>query len=121
MAVAGWFQIGVGIAIVGLWSMLVATRQVPQIAEGKCDIWFHLVAELLTAVALIVGGVWLLVAGTTGARTLSAVALGALLYTAVNSPGYYADRGDWATVAMFGVLVAGTTAAAITLLLDAAS
>lgn len=116
MAIVGWLQIGVGVAIVGLWTMLLATRQVPQIPAGNRDIWFHLTAELLTAALLIAAGAWLLSTGTDAARLLSAFALGALLYTTINSPGYYADRGEWPTVAMFAVLMAGTAAAAITLL-----
>ena len=46
---------------------------------------------------------------------VSALALGALLYTTVDSPGYYADRGDRTTVAMFAVLTAATAGMAIAL------
>lgn len=38
--------------------------------------------------------------------TLAAIAIGALLYTAVNGPGSSADRGQWPIVALFGVLAA---------------
>ena len=33
------------------------------------------------------------------------VALGMLLYTVIVSPGYFAQRGEWPLVAMFGVLL----------------
>lgn len=108
----GWFQIVIGVAIIGLWVMLLATRQVPQIPAGNRDIWFHLTAELLTAALLAGAGTWLLTTGTDAARTLSAFALGALLYTTINSPGYYADRQEWSMVTMFVVLASVTAAAA---------
>ena len=49
MRFVAWFDIAVGAAIAGLWTMLLATRQIPEIAEGRTDIWFHITAELVTA------------------------------------------------------------------------
>lgn len=107
-----WFQIAAGVAMIGLWSMLLVTRQVPEIPAGDRGIWFHLAAEVLTAVLLATAGVWQLAGGSDMARALSALALGALLYTAVNSAGYYADREDWRTVGLFSVLTIGAVGAA---------
>lgn len=114
--IIGWFEIVVGIAIIGLWVTLLATRQVPQVPAGNRDIWFHLTAELLTAALLVGAGIWLLTTHAARAGVLSSLALGALLYTTVNSPGYYADRDDWPTVMMFVVLAATTATAAVVLL-----
>ena len=56
----------------------------------------------------------LLVAGTGRHRRvpwadrLFPVALGILLYTTVNSAGYYAGLAEWAVVGLFGVLTAAT-------------
>lgn len=116
MIVLAWFQITVGVALAGLWGMLLATRQVPQITAGNRDIWFHLTAEAVTAAALIAGGVHLLASATGTATVLSGVALGALLYTTINSAGYYADRGDWSVVAMFAALALATAVAVAGLL-----
>lgn len=114
MAVVAWYEIVVGIAIVALWSLLLATRQVPQIPAGDREIWFHLTAELVTATLLIAAGMVLL--ADTAATTLSGVALGALLYTTIASPGYYAANRDWRPVGLFGVLIITTTAAATAIL-----
>jgi hypothetical protein len=54
-----------------------------------------------------------------GAERLALVALGALLYTVVNSSGYFAEAGVWAMVAVFGLL-ALLSLAAVTRLLTTA-
>jgi hypothetical protein len=37
------------------------------------------------------------------------VALAMTMYSEINSPGYFAQLGQWALVAMFGVLLLGAT------------
>lgn len=111
MRFVAWFEIVVGVSIAWLWTMLLSTGQVPEIAEGRRDIWFHLSAEVLTAMLLIAAGVAVLAAGGQTAGLLAAVAVGALLYTTINSAGYYADLAQWPMVTMFAVL---TTAAVVT-------
>lgn len=108
MRFVGWFEIGVGVAIAGLWTVLLLTGRVPELDEGRRDILFHLGAEYLTAALLVGAGVAVLVTARSTATLLAAVAAGALLYTTINSPGYYADLGDWAMVAMFAVLAVAT-------------
>lgn len=49
-------------------------------------------------------------------RQLAALALGALVYTTINSAGYYADLGQWPVVAMFTALTVATGAATVVLL-----
>jgi hypothetical protein len=110
MRFAAWFQIVVGVAVAVLWTGLLTTGQVPEVTEGRVDIWFHVAAELAMAGLLISAGAALL-RRTQRAALLSALALGWLGYSAVNSPGYYAQTGDWAAVGMFG-LVLGATAGA---------
>lgn len=102
-----WFLVVVGATVAGLWLILLMAGQVPEIETGDRDIWFHLVAELVTAQLLITAGVLSLRRSITGDR-LTGIALGALLYTTINSAGFYADQGEWAAVGMFGVLTAAT-------------
>ena len=110
MRFLAWFQIVVGAGMAGFWIVVVLAGQVPELDVGQRDILFHLTAELLTAAVLVTAGLMLLRGVSTRARTLSAFALGALLYTAINSPGYYADLGEWAMVAMFAALAVTTAA-----------
>lgn len=113
MTVVAWFQVVVGVAILGLWTMLLATRQVPEISAGRRDIWFHITAEVAIAALLLVAGTWWLVGATSPARTLSAFALGGLLYTTINSPGHYAQERNRPAVAMFALLACLTVAAGL--------
>jgi hypothetical protein len=113
--VVAWFDVVVGEMIAGLWAALAATRQLPEVAEGRRDIWSHIAAELATAVLLVGAGSALLLSDGDAATVLAGVAAGALAYTAVNSPGYYADRRQWAVVAMFGAIAAAAVATVVVL------
>jgi peptidoglycan/LPS O-acetylase OafA/YrhL len=102
-----WFQLVMGAGILGIWPVLLLTGEVPEIAAGQRDIWFHIVAEAIAGALLLAAGWRLLRRRDTGARLLSSFALGGLLYTGVNSAGYYAELGAWGPMAMlaaFGVL-----------------
>ncbi len=108
----GWFQVVMGCGIVGVWTLLLATGQVPEVGDGRIDIWFHLAAEVATGAALVVAGV-LVLQRTPRAAFVACVALGALGYTAVNSAGYYAQAGEWVPVGMFGVVAVSTVLALV--------
>ncbi len=53
---------------------------------------------------ILVGGAVATLAGheATGARLLSALGLGTVVYTLIQSPGYYVVRRNRAMVALFG-------------------
>jgi hypothetical protein len=113
-----WFvigvSIGVGLSIASLWSTLLLRRQVPELALNLPSIRFHLTAELLASIGLLVGGIGMLLHAPWG-TVIAAVALGAALYSTINSPGYYADRRQLPIVVLFLVL-AFVIAAAIAFL-----
>jgi len=69
----------------------------------------HIAAEFVTAVLLIVGGVALLKSWKYGIN-LFQVSMGMLIYTLIQSPGYFAEQGEFAFVVMFAIflLIAGT-------------
>lgn len=114
-----WVTIAVsivtGVSVIGLWMVLLARHAVPELAAGLPSIRFHIAAELLAAAGLLVGAALLALADGPVARLVSAVSLGAIAYSAVNSPGYYADRGDRAVVAMFGIVLLVIVAALLAL------
>ncbi len=66
---------------------------------------FHLVAEGVVALALILSGIGLLGKRTWG-RNTAIIALGMLLYTTLVSPGYFAQQGLWMLVGMFVIILA---------------
>ncbi len=113
---AAWLQISVGIAVVAWWAIAAATDGIAELQDGRTDIVFHIVAELLMASLLISAGVVLLRRGRTAATTtLSGLALGTLLYSSINSPGYFAEQGAWWAVGMFAVIGAIAVATAANL------
>ncbi|MGD0273339.1 MAG: hypothetical protein ABSB96_06400 [Gaiellaceae bacterium] len=95
----------VGVAIAALWAFLFLSRQIPELKEGRRDILFHIASELATAGLLITGALATIFdRQAVWSRLVSVFSLGALAYTLLNSPGYYADRGERPMLVMFGAL-----------------
>lgn len=101
------YQLAIGVGVITWWAFAITTGRVPEIEAGEREIWFHLTAEMVMAGLLIAAGVRVRT-GRWGARPLSALALGTLVYSCVNSAGHFADEGMWSMVAVFGVLVVAT-------------
>jgi len=103
MTFAAIFAIVVGVGMIGLWTFLYLSKQIPELETEPLRIGFHIAAEIATAIALIIGGLGLLTDQTWGSSAIL-VALGMLLYTVIVSPGYYAQKRVWAFVGMFALL-----------------
>lgn len=114
MRFSAWYGVVVGVLVPAQWAVFLATGNVPQLEEAPWEIWFHMVAEFLLAVVILVGGIGML-AGRGWARTVYLVGLGMVVYSVVNSPGYFAQRGEWPLVAMFMVLLVLSVVAAVLL------
>ena len=95
--------------MMGMWTMLVFTGQVPYLDTPQAEIRLHIFTELLTAGALILGGLSVL-RGWKRLNTLHYISQGMLIYSLINCSGYYIDLGGTAMAAMFGVLLIGTLA-----------
>ena len=115
MKFSSWYGISVGTLIILQWVFFLATGSVPEFQTTAWAIGFHMTAELLLALALMISGVAALQAKPWGAGTLLA-ALGMAIYSEINSPGYFAQLGQWALVAMFGVLLFGATVSVMMIL-----
>ncbi len=101
---ASIYAIVVGLAMLGLWLMLYLKKQIPELQTEPYRIGFHLAGEALTALLLVIGGVSLLL-GIPWGVWIYLIALGMLFYTAIVSPGYYAQKGEWTMVIMFAVIL----------------
>jgi len=99
------FAIVVGAGMIGQWTVSFAARQIPELRSEPVRIWFHIAGEMVTAAALVISGIGLL-AGVRWASELYLIAAGMLLYTVIVSPGYFAQKGRWIWVGIFGVLFA---------------
>ena len=101
------FTIVVGLLMMGMWSMLVLTNQVPYLDSAQVEIKLHILTEMLTALMLITGGVSVL-KGWENLTNLHYVSQGMLIYAIINSSGYYIDMGEPMMAVMFSVLLVGT-------------
>ncbi len=101
------FSILVGIAILAVWLLLYLTNSIPELETEPIRIGLHLAAELATGAALLAAGIgfW---RNARWAPRLHWLAMGALLYTLIQSPGYYAQMGEYAMVIVFAILFAVT-------------
>ena len=90
--------------MIGQWTASYLSKQIPELVSEPIRIWFHIAAEMLTAICLIVGGVGLL-ARQDWARDIFLISVGMLFYTAVVSPGYFAQKGQWLWLGMFLALI----------------
>ena len=89
----------------GQWGFFLAAGLVPELQTEPIRIAFHLAAEFATAACLLAGGIGLL-RGKPWGRPVALFAAGMLAYTAVVSPGYFAQQGQAPLVGMFAVLLA---------------
>lgn len=106
LLISGIFQVLVGIQILGIWTQILLKGGVPELETEPWNILMHIIAEFLTGILLLVSGLFVLIE-----RKKSKVfylALGALLYTLIASPGYYAHQGQWGVFVLFLALLAVT-------------
>lgn len=109
MSYVAWFGLATGSAMVGMWTYLLVTSGVPEVETAPVALAFHLVAEGTAALGLIVSSVALL-RRDSWAPSGFAFFAGMLLYSVLNSPGYYAQQGEWPVAFLFGVLAVLTVA-----------
>lgn len=97
------FALLVGIGMIAMWMVSYFKGQIPELESEPIRIKFHLAAEFATAVVLIISGVGLF-ARLDWAVSAYLVAMGFLFYTVIVSPGYFAQKGQWSYVVMFGII-----------------
>jgi hypothetical protein len=96
--------------MLGMWVMLFATGDVPELQTAPIALVFHLVAEVMTAAAMLAAGVGLLRCARWAVPAYL-IGSGLLLYTVVASAGYFAQDAEWPLVVMFAALAALCVAA----------
>lgn len=111
MTFSALYAIIVSIAMIGQWALTLIKKQVPEpeagsiVGRGAVEMFFHKIAELITAIALLAGGVGLLLERPWASRVYL-ISLGMLLYTVINSSGYFAQKREWPMVGVFAVILA---------------
>ncbi len=98
------FSMVVGISMILMWMMFYFTGSIPELESEPARIAMHLLAEFVTALALIIAG-WGLLRAKAWAVNIYLLATGALLYTLIQSPGYFVQTGETGFVIMFTALI----------------
>jgi hypothetical protein len=94
----------VGAGMLLQWGLLLLAGRIPERKTEPARIAFHIAAEALTALVLIVSGVGLLLSADW-AKTVFYLSSGMLLYTAIASPGYFVHQGRGRWAILFAVLI----------------
>jgi hypothetical protein len=98
------FALVVGLGMLAQWGVSAMRGQIPELKTEPIRIAFHLAAEFTTAIALLAGGLGLLL-NTNWAADLYLVGAGMLMYTAIVSPGYFVHQGKKGWIIVFGILL----------------
>jgi hypothetical protein len=101
------YSVLVGAAMVAMWCVFYALDAIPEVINKPWEITMHLTAEFITASLLILSGFGLL-ARANWANRVNLFASGMLVYTLIESPGYYLQRNAIAFVAMFALCLVAT-------------
>ena len=98
------FAVVVGLGMIVQWTLSWRAVQIPELQTEPVRIRFHIAGEMATALALIAGGAGLLLHAAWSVP-LYLVAMGMLFYTAIVSPGYFAQQGKWVWTALFAIII----------------
>ncbi|QMS85650.1 hypothetical protein [Candidatus Xianfuyuplasma coldseepsis] len=95
----------IGIGIIGLWIMLIGTNQVPEFETEPVGIVFHIIIEITMALFALVTA-WLLYKSASLRFPILLLTNGLLMYSVVNSAGYYGDAQNYSMIALFAIILA---------------
>ena len=108
LIISGIYAIVIGVGIIGLWTMLLQTKQVPELETEPVAIKFHVTAEMTMGILSLMSGIFLLIR-LSWAQYFFILSQGLVIYAVINSAGYYAQRKQRSFVLMFGVILIAST------------
>jgi hypothetical protein len=106
--ISGIYSLIIGVGIIGLWLMLIITKQVPEMKTEPIAIGFHIIVENIMGFLAIVSGIILLL-DLIYAPFVFVLSSGLVIYAVINSSGYYGERKQWSFVGMFGAILITST------------
>lgn len=96
------YSLTMGSLMLLLWLGFWVAGAIPEMADKPWEIAMHLTAEFTTAGLLIASGIGLLLDARWAVR-VNVFASGMLVYSLIQSPGYYLERSAPIFVLMFAV------------------
>lgn len=85
------YSIIIGLVMLGLWLVLWALGDIPEMTTRPWETAMHLTAEFVAAGLLVVSGTGLLLKARWAER-VNVFASGMLVYSLIQSPGHYLQR-----------------------------
>ena len=116
MIAAAFFNIIMGLIIIYQWFVSLSKGNLPELEISPKSILTHTVAEMVTAISLIISGVLLLEEKHKG-YPLYLFSTGMLIYALTNSAGYFWDKKNYRVVFVYGFLLILATSIFLFLLL----
>ncbi len=105
---AAIYALIVGLAIIGVWIILLVTGQDTRLQNELRTIPFEIgmaiTSDMLTAIMLLVAGFGL-IKKYNWAIKVFLLSMGFLFYSVVNAVGLYGQRGEVPFIIMFGVIL----------------
>ncbi len=92
--IASIYTIIIGIAMLCMWIFLLGKREVPDLTTKPTQISFHLIAEFITAIMLLIGGFGLF-ANQSWGMVIFYISIGMVIYSTINAAGFYGQLKDW--------------------------
>ena len=92
--IASIYTIIIGIAMLCMWVFLLGKKEVPELTTKPTQIYFHLIAEFLTSVMLLIGGFGLFTNQSWG-TVIFYISIGMVIYSTINAAGFYGQLKDW--------------------------
>ena len=104
MNFVSYYSMTVGVLMLGQWSFFILSGNVVEFNTTPIEISIHISIEVVTALLLLITG-YRLLKDKKNSIKWNILAQGMLIYTVVNSSGYFAQLGQWPLVLMFAVLL----------------
>ncbi len=98
----------VGGSILFMWLFFYVSGSIPELETAPHEIAMHLIAEGLMALLLILSGV-LLLRQSSCATSITYIAYGMLLYSVINSSGYFLSPLNIPMILMFLIIAIVST------------
>lgn len=98
--IAGIYAIIVGCSIILVWIFMLLTNNVPELSTNPTSIYFHIVAEVVMAIMLLVSGFGMLNKYKWSVN-LYILSSGLLIYSLINVSGYYVNKDNLAMIIIF--------------------
>lgn len=105
---AAYFSIAIGIIMIVYRVFAISMNMVPEIQPEPIAILCRVAAEMLTPAMLTAGGLGIFRNAKWGV-SVNLVSLGMLIYTSIQSPGYFLQQVTLPIVVMFAVILALVT------------